>query len=167
MIDHVVLDLKRHDQVRAKISKESCGAPVNTGLPAVILYRVYRYMYLKNWRILPRVLWQLSITLFKTDIPPSSDIGPGLVLMSGTCTVIVGRVGKNVTFGPSAGCGASGKRDVGAGTGIPLIGDFVTLGSYAAILGGIHIQDRMVVPEYSQIYSEKRKRMILGSGAGL
>jgi serine O-acetyltransferase len=68
------------------------------------------------------------------DITPSSEIGESCYLGHPVGTVISGKLGKNVMMfsAPSIG-GGMGRGDVGAGEGLPVIGNNVVIGGRAIL----------------------------------
>lgn len=113
----------------------------------VLLYRISNYFYRAGHRWIARFFWHLNTLLTGADISPPSDLGEGLIIVSPAGVAITANSGRNLTVMPLAGIGSElGRRlDIGAGPGIPVLGDDVILEPHAGVLGPIRIGDRVRV----------------------
>lgn len=108
---------------------------------ALAWYRVARCLYLKGWRLPARLMFLLSLYLFRSELPPTASIG-GACLIAHVGASFYGTAGARLTLMGTCGVGPWGdKRDVGAGVGYPLLGDDVVLGQLCAVLGPVRIGD--------------------------
>jgi O-antigen/teichoic acid export membrane protein/serine acetyltransferase len=148
LLDHAQADIRRYHRLRGRVATSAGPASgfANGGLAAVLLYRCARYFHLRGPRLLGRVLWQLNLCVTKADLPAWAPIGPGLLLPRPVGVVIAGKVGRNVTIGPFSGIGRSGRRDRGAGGGVPVLEDGVVLEPQVGILGGILVPRGTRIP---------------------
>jgi putative colanic acid biosynthesis acetyltransferase WcaB len=98
------------------------------GLPYLVLYRIF-------------VEWVLGI-----EIPPSTRIGPSLILDHGQSLVInhATIIGRNCRLRHSITIGCK-LLDDGTEGPSPVIGDYVDIGSNSVIIGGITIGDHAVI----------------------
>jgi serine O-acetyltransferase len=119
---------------------------ITPGIVALTLYRFSHYFYVKRLRVLARLLWLFNLYLTGVDISPSSEIGESCYIGHPVGTVISGKLGKNVMLlnGPCIG-GGLGRGDVGAGDGLPVIGDNVAIGARALIGGPIRIGNNVII----------------------
>ena len=119
---------------------------ITPGIVALTLYRFSHYFYVKRLRVLAWLLWLFNLYLTGVDITPSSEIGESCYIGHAVGTVITGKLGKNVVLmnGPSIG-GGFGRGDVGAGDGLPVIGDNVIIGARAMIGGPIRIGNNVTI----------------------
>ena len=109
---------------------------------AVYLHRWSHYHFRAGRRLLARLLWHVNLLLTGADISPLSDLGGGLVLTYPLGIVLVGKAGSNLTMCGYGGLGGGFERtDVGAGPGLPVLGDDVVLGFGAMVLGPVRIGD--------------------------
>ncbi|WP_050415595.1 hypothetical protein [Azoarcus sp. CIB] len=101
------------------------------------IYRIARWLHLKRIPLLPQILKIVNRVVFSVVLPPSSCIGPGVLLSyQGLGTVIHRRaiigaravVGTGVTIG-----GRAGSQEV------PVIGEGAMIGSGAKILGPVKV----------------------------
>jgi serine O-acetyltransferase len=113
----------------------------------VFLHRLSHYLYRRGWRWMARVLWHLNVLLTGADISPPADLGGGLVILQPAGIAVMGVAGRNLTVMALSGLGGElGRReDVGAGPGVPVLGDDVTLEPHTAVLGPVRIGNRVRV----------------------
>lgn len=109
---------------------------------AVKLYRWAQFHYGQGRRGLGRLIWQANLTLTGADISPISDFGPGLVVPCPLGVTLFGVAGNNLTVhGQAVLGGGVSRRDIGAGSGRPLLGNDVELGHGAMVLGPVLVGD--------------------------
>ncbi len=130
--------------------KERMGRPLilllNPSYLCIFLHRISHYFFTRSNRIFARFFWHLNLLLTGADISPVSDIGGGFVVGYPLGVVIIGKIGKNFTMYGHGGIGGGrGNHDIGAGPGLPILGDGVELGFGAFVLGAVHIGDRVYV----------------------
>lgn len=114
-----------------------------TAMRAIRLYRWCHYFNQRGWRTLARLFWHLNLVTTGADLTPITEIGPGLVIDQPLGLTVFGRAGSNLTLaGHNVIGGSPSRRDAGAGVGRPWIGDDVTLGFGAMVLGPVRIEDR-------------------------
>jgi serine O-acetyltransferase len=112
----------------------------------IVVCRASRAARLRKIPVVPELLTYLNIVLFGLEVTPRCEIGPGIFFPHPSGTVIgAWRVGQNVTILQGVTVGAK-RMDLGFDFKLrPEIGDNVTLGAGAKILGGIHIGDNVTV----------------------
>ena len=124
-----------------------------------LVLAVYRY---GNWaehsRLRPLALWPCRVAnlllvrgLAGCDLPRQAQLGPGVQLHHG---------GRGVAVSKRAVLGACceiyqgvsvGNRDA---SGVPVLGDRVTLGAYAAVLGPVKVGDRAKVGPHAVVLTD-------------
>ena len=104
---------------------------------ALALYRVSHWALHNGHTGLASFCYRLNITLTGADIHPSTEIGPGCLIVHPVGTVLFGRLGEQITIYA---------RVVVDGTELPprlehapRIGDRVVLGAMVSVLGPISI----------------------------
>ena len=114
----------------------------------VVLYRISHHLYRGGHRYLARCVWHLNTLVTGADISAPANLGPGLVILCPPATAIMGTAGINLTVMPGGGVGGEvGRRaDIGAGPGLPVIGNDVILEPHCGVLGPIRIGHRVRVP---------------------
>lgn len=154
------------DRLRQYLDDQPGGRPLliwfYPSYQCVFLYRLSHYLFCNGHKFLGRFFWHLNLTLTGADINPFSRLDGGLVIACPVGVTIVGKVGRNCTFETQSGIGGGrGSRDVGAGPGLPVLGDDVHLETGTMIAGPIlvgsrsHLLARSVVlfdvPEDSEV----------------
>jgi serine O-acetyltransferase len=112
----------------------------------IVLYRCSRAALLHAVPALPHLLSYLNQILFGIEISPRCDIGPGIFFPHTSGTVIgASKVGSNVTIFQGVTLGAR-QIDMSYDLSLrPVLGDFVTIGAGAKVLGGISLGDNVKV----------------------
>jgi serine O-acetyltransferase len=123
------------------------GIHLHPSFICVVLYRISHYLFEKRRSLLARIVGQLNELVTGAEINPASEIGSGLVVLSPPGTALYGKAGRNLTVMQCAGIGGEiGRReDVGAGPGLPVLGDDVVLEPHSGILGPQRIGNRVRV----------------------
>ena len=113
---------------------------------ALWLHRWSHHHHARGNRLFARFLWHLNLLLTGADLSPISDIGPGCLLCHPAGTVFFGRSASRLTLlGRVTVGGGRGTTNIGAGPGLPVLGDDVVLGHGTLVLGAVRIGDRVCV----------------------
>lgn len=128
----------------AYLEQEGTGRPLllllHNAYLAVWLHRLSHYLFERGLRLPARFFWHLNLLLTGADISPLSDLGGGLLLPRPLCVILVGKVGANCTIHGHGGLGGGrDTRDIGAGPGLPVVGDDVVFHVRALVLGPVRI----------------------------
>jgi serine acetyltransferase len=129
----------------------------------VVLHRLARWLALNGLRLGARALWQLNLVVTKADLPPTTRLGPGFVATHSVGLIVLGEAGRNVTMHAWAAMGLRGRRNVGAGPGLPKVGEGTVFGVRAAMHGGLRCPDHARLPAHALVVSE---RQLTSPGAG-
>ncbi len=106
------------------------------GVRATWHYRLGNWCHRQHIPLLPGILWRRNIRRFGLDIVPSVPIGPGLYIAHPVGIVIMARgLGRNVSLISAITIGMRNDHQ------FPLIGNNVTIGAGARVLGGIVVGD--------------------------
>jgi serine O-acetyltransferase len=110
------------------------------GVHAIWGHRISHWLWNRGARVGARTLAELTRILTGVDIHPGATLGPGLFIDHATGVVIgeTAEVGEDVMIYHGVTLGGSG-RDTGKRH--PTIGDRVTIGAGAKVLGAIKIGD--------------------------
>lgn len=110
------------------------------GVHAIWGHRINHWLWQRGARLIARVTAEITRILTGVEIHPGAVLGPGLFIDHATGVVIgeTAEVGEDVTLYHGVTLGGSG-RDTGKRH--PTIGDRVTIGAGAKILGAIKIGD--------------------------
>lgn len=146
-----LLDLLREDESRylnrlagrpaGRGWKAHLGAWMSVPLQSVLLYRLSHWLWRKGWLGAGRALAQLNSLLFKTYLPASASIGPGFWLPHPQSTAYCGHAGRGLTLYAGAACLPNPEEGCDPDRG-PQLGDDVTVGAHAVLLGPIRVGDR-------------------------
>jgi serine O-acetyltransferase len=108
------------------------------GVQALLAYRLANRLYRSGVPILPYVISYLSRAITGIEIHPGAKIGPGFFIDHGSGVVIgeTAEIGENVTLYQGVTLGGTGFQ---SGKRHPTVGDNVTIGSGAKLLGPIEV----------------------------
>ena len=111
----------------------------------VLLHRLSHHAHRNGWPRLARLWWHLNSVLTGADISAPADLGPGLVIPHPMGVAIAGRAGRNLTVLACSGLGSElGRReDVGAGPGLPVLGDEVWMEPHSGVMGPVRVGSRV------------------------
>ncbi len=138
--------LDRDPATSSKLEAILCSS----GLHAIIIYRGAHWLWRKNWHLTARVISQIARFLTGIEIHPAAQIGKGFMIDHGMGVVIgeTAQIGDNVTLYHDVTLGgrklydAKGKK---LAKRHPTIGNNVTIGCGAQILGPITIGDNVKI----------------------
>lgn len=118
------------------------------GVQSVALYRLARSLRNNGHVVLATLVSRVNQMVFHVDISIDAEIGPGLILRHAH-GVVVGAtavIGRDAVLFHGATIGRREVRRVGGGwQQLPRLGDRVTLGAYAVVLGPITIGDDVII----------------------
>lgn len=116
------------------------------GVHAIIWHRVAHFLYLKNFKLLARLLSQVSRFITGIEIHPGAVVGKRLLIDHGSGVVIgeTTEIGDDCTIYQGVTLGGTGKH---SGKRHPTLGNHVMVSAGARVLGPI------VIGDYSKIGS--------------
>lgn len=146
--DDGLVDLIRSDYDAFGLSPARLVTGIFTLSPfwLVFLHRVSHWLWGRGVPLLPAVVRSIGTVLYAADLSPSADIGPGFRISHGVgivlgSDVVAGRdlqLYQNVTLG--------GRRGKAIGSWwTPRLGNDVTVGAGAVLLGPITIGDNVSI----------------------
>ncbi|MDD5736885.1 MAG: hypothetical protein PHH20_01160 [Candidatus Omnitrophica bacterium] len=125
------------------------------GTCAVYIYRIAHWFDGFNIRIASRIMQNIGIMLTGTDLNPRADIGKGFIIFHTPATAFTGKLGENAVSAGALKAGGDGTDlDVGAGPGLPVIGNNVQFGVDVLILGPFCIGDNCQILSRSSIFKD-------------
>ena len=138
--------MQRDPATRTKIEAILCSS----GLHAIVIYRLAHYFWDHNLFLIARIISQTARFLTGIEIHPGAQIGYGFMIDHGMGVVIgeTAKIGNNVTLYHDVTLGgrklfdAKGKK---IAKRHPTIGNNVTIGSGAQILGPITIGNNVKI----------------------
>lgn len=163
---HSLLGLLRMDLLRLQRLSNGSQACSSTSLLLwlhllspfmlpVLFYRISHFLYLCEMRLLAKLFSCLNAFLFGIEIASSCSIGPGLFIPH-PCGTVVGAwsIGCNVTIFQGVTLGAKYLAFDFDQSSRPLLGDDITIGAGAKVLGGISIGSNSIVGANSVVLSD-------------
>lgn len=116
------------------------------GTWAVLVFRVANALHYKGLRPLSRLLSLLNVLVFRCELSPGAQVGPGFAVPhpAGVGIVSGARLGRGVTLMPAVRLGGGGFEDKSK-DGAPVIGDDCTLFDGAKAFGPVSVGARSVV----------------------
>jgi serine O-acetyltransferase len=108
---------------------------------AVVLYRISQFLVHRGMRSVAYAAESRAIRCSGAEISPYARIGPGLCLMH-SVGIVIGpevEIGRNLRLYQGVTLGD------GARPGQPRVGNDVTIGCNAAVLGGVNVGDRVMI----------------------
>ncbi|MCO5316115.1 MAG: serine O-acetyltransferase [Solirubrobacterales bacterium] len=108
------------------------------GVQAVLAYRLAHRLYLAGIPLLPYLIAWISRSVTGVEIHPGAEIGDGIFIDHGSGVVIgeTTAIGRNVTLYQGVTLGGTGFE---SGKRHPTVGDNVTIGSGAKLLGPLTV----------------------------
>jgi len=129
---------------------------------ALTLFRLSHWLYVKRVRSLAWMTWMFNTYLTGADIAPYSSIGASCYIGHALGCRIGARIGDNATIFGTVGIGGGrGRGDVGAGEGLPVIGDDVVIGDGARVLGPIRVGDRAMIGAMTLVLKDVPADMVV------
>jgi serine O-acetyltransferase len=168
MFANLSRDYRRHSNSKGGLLSYIFKALITAGFRAVLLYRVGHWFRKKRMRFLGAIIERIMHHSCHCWINTMAEIGPGFLIAHVGGLVIGGNtkigsncdVRQNVTFG-----GNFSKRDE-EGRSQPLIGDNVSIGAGAVIIGPIKIGSNCVVGANTVVTRDvPEKSIVLGVSA--
>jgi serine O-acetyltransferase len=156
----IIADLQRfyalvHPKAPSCSSILLVKALVHPRLLPVLLYRVSHLFYRHKLKLLSWLFCSLNQLIYGIEIASACKIGPGLFIPHTYGTVIGAfSIGANATVFQGATLGAKYLAFDFDNSSRPMVGDNVTIGSGAKVLGGITIGSNSIVGANSVVVSD-------------
>ena len=129
-----------HAMLQAKFQSPPRWLLLQPSYLCVLLHRIAHYFWRRGGGKLARLMTQINSLVTGADIDPRSDLGGGLLIPHPVALTASGKAGKNLTMMPLSGIGMLPRaKDVGAGPGLPWLGDDVWVGPGCGILGPVRV----------------------------
>ena len=118
-------------------AKRRLSALLTPELQCLVLHRGAHWLHCRGWCRLATGVARLNTLLYKVHLPAHSCVGPGCRLSHPAGVVFHGCAGSGLTlFGMAVCCSDEHSLD-GALALAPQLGDGVTLGAHAVVLGAV------------------------------
>jgi serine O-acetyltransferase len=161
-----LISLLRADLIRQSYLLDKENSLKNSGLGfwlgmgsprfiPVLLYRLSHSLHINNFGVIAKILSLLNFFAFGIEIATRCPIGPGLFLPHTHGTVIGAlKIGSNATIFQGVTLGAKEIDFSYSEKSRPILGDNVTIGSGAKVIGGIKIGNGVRVGANSVVLSD-------------
>lgn len=108
------------------------------GLKVIWAHRVSHWLWVRNWKLVARMISQIARFFTQIEIHPGATIGQGFFIDHGSGVVIgeTAEIGNNVTLYQGVTLGGTGHEK---GKRHPTLGDNVVVGNGARILGSFTV----------------------------
>ena len=153
-------DIKRLSANNKKINYFMCLHP---RFFPVLLIRMSQYLYQKTLiKPLAQIFTWLNVVLFGLECAPRTKIGYGL-LIPHSYGIVIGaiEIGNYVTIFQGVTLGAKNFDHTFSAKSRPRIGNYVTIGAGAKVLGGISLRDNSVVAANSVVLQDVLKNHLV------
>jgi serine O-acetyltransferase len=132
------------------------GTVRDRGFRAVMLYRIGHYLYTRGYKLLAELVSRVMHRLCFCHIAVTADIGPGFIVHHPFGLAIGADVKAGKNFNVRLGSTFGGRRDKARpdGSKYPKIGDNVTVGEGARVLGPVDIGDNCIIGANSVVISD-------------
>lgn len=138
----------------ATSSQELAGveAVLSPGFQSLVVHRIAHLLQRKRRRRLAKLVQRFARIVYSIDIHPAARIGGGCVIVHGTGLVI----GAGVIIGQDARLFHGVTLGLGSGRqgGFPELGDGVTVGCGACLLGGISVGSQAKIGANATVVSD-------------
>jgi len=149
LIELLSSDLARQYELERRLQPSQLallGRLLHPRFLPIVLCRLSRAAWLRRIPLLSGLCGYLNLLLFGLEVPARCEIGPGIFFPHPSGTVVgAWRIGRNVTIFQGVTLGAR-ELDMGFDPRLrPDIGDNVTIGAGAKVLGGIRVEDGAII----------------------
>lgn len=125
--------------------KQRLSAFLRPELLCLTMHRIAHYLHVRGWRRSARLVTRINALLHKVHLTPQSCIGPGCRLPHPSGLAFHGRAGTGLTLFSTCVCCPAGPIVDGPLEVAPCLGDDVTVGGHAVLIGPIEIGDRVKI----------------------
>jgi serine O-acetyltransferase len=119
----------------------------------IFVYRISRWLHLRGVPLLPTILKGFNRILFSIALPPSAQVGKGVLFGYHGLGIVVHAnavIGDRVKISPNVVIGGRG----GGKRGVPLVESDVVIGAGACILGAITLGKGSVIGANSVVLDD-------------
>jgi len=134
-------------------------------LMGLFLYRVSHCLWVNRCRRMAVSVSRFNYMMHKVNITPQSCIGPGCRLSHPTGVTFHGRAGRELTLFSLAVCCATEPRFGAPVETGPLLGDRVTIGAHAVLIGPVTVGDDTRLALGAWVNRDTPARVIVVSNA--
>lgn len=141
--------------------KTSISLALTANISCLIFYRVSHLLYVRGWKRVAKIVSCLNFLIHKVNLLPDSCVGPGCFLPHPAGVTFHGVAGHGLTV---FSC-ALVLSDYSSGTRAPTLGNNITLGGHAVLMGPIIFGDQIKVGLAAIVERDCPSNMIIVSNA--
>lgn len=147
MLKYLEQDFQRYAKRKGNVIRYAYKASTNAGFRAVLLYRMGRWFKLKRMNFLAGICQRLMHHLCHCWISVTADIGPGFLIAHVGGLIIGGttRIGKNCDVRQNITFGGNFQKKSADGRTQPWVGDNVSVGVGAVVIGPVKVGDNVII----------------------
>jgi serine O-acetyltransferase len=163
MFENLKEDYKRYGKKPPSIARYLCKTTTNAGFRAVMLYRIGRWCRLNRLGPLAAILERIMHHACHCWISTFAEIGPGL-MVAHVCGLVVGgstRLGKNCDIRQNVTFGGNFNKIDADGRSQPWVGDNVSVGAGAVIVGPVKIGSNSIIGANSVVTRDVPENVIV------
>jgi serine acetyltransferase len=134
------LNKSPHNRARGDTLRSRLSAFLTPDLLCLSAYRIAHWLHVNGWRRAATAVSRVNFFAHKVWIPPQSCIGAGCRLPHPAGVTFCGRAGRGLTLYSLSVCCALEGADAPLELS-PVLGDRVTVGAHAVLLGPLRIGD--------------------------
>lgn len=127
--------------------KRRLSAFLRPEIQSLLAHRISHYLRVNGWCRVALIVARLNLIVHKVNITPQSCIGPGCRLPHPAGVMFHGRAGTGLTMFSLAVCCPSDNCLEGPVETGPQIGNRVTIGAHAVVLGAVSVGSDARIPQ--------------------
>ncbi len=144
------------DSIRTRL-----GALLTPPIMCLVLHRCSHFLHVRGFRRAARVFAGANLALFKVNVSASSCIGPGCLIPHPGGVTFHGVAGCGVTLYTQSVCGTREARLSAPVEAGPWLGDRVSIGCGAAVMGAVFVGDDVSVAPVAHLRSDAPSGVIV------
>jgi serine O-acetyltransferase len=163
MFDNLHLDYLRYSKKKGSLCLFLCKAATNAGFRAVMLYRIGYWFRKHKLPLCAAVVERFMHHLCHCWIGTNAEIGPGFFIahVGGLVIGNATRIGKNFDVRQNTTFGGNFSKTDAEGHTQPMLGDNVSVGTGAVIIGPINVGTNSIIGANSVVTKNVPENVIV------
>ncbi|KAF3306232.1 MULTISPECIES: serine O-acetyltransferase EpsC [Lactobacillales] len=119
---------------------------IDSGYQAIVLYRISHFFWIRNFKLIARIITRISIMINSIEISPGANLGNNVIISHGIGTVIGinSVIGDNVLIRQNVTIGQKGNSHL-LHDEYPTIENNVSIGAGTVILGKVNVGENVII----------------------
>lgn len=163
MFDNIFEDYARYGRKRGSWFGMPLRFMIDAGFRAVVFYRVGNWFCKRKLRVIAKMLECLMHHLCHCWIGSTAEIGPGF-LVGHVCGLVIADgtvIGKNCDVRQNVTLGGNYNKTDDQGRFFPILGDNVSLGAGAVVIGPVKVGNNSIVGANSVVNRDVPENVIV------